>query len=320
MDLGVTYIPSHLPDHIRPDMAHLADIGCTEVLFALQENHLYNLTGALHFGADLARQAGLRPYAVIWGYANTFGGGRMSKLMLEQPDLWRVARDGTRVPMACLNHPVLAERFEVFTRLCREAGFLGMFVDEPTRQECFCAHCQARWGGDLRAASPAEVEAFQRATVHAYTADLCRRVKAVDASLTTLTCLMPVDRSVWQPAAQIPELDVLGTDPYWLLPAMRLTLDEAVEHTAAMKELCQLTGKQSQVWLQGWRIPAGQEEAVYRGGKALAAVGCDSFYTWSYRGGLGTYEACDDPARTWASVTRLYGELSGRSAGSAAGR
>ena len=312
MDLGVSYIPSHLPDHLAADMRHLADIGCTEVLFAIQENHLDTLTGALTYGPAIARDHGLRPYVVTWGYANTFGGGRMSRVMLEHPELWRVARDGSVAPLACLNNPLLGEHFGRITVRCREAGFAGLFIDEPTRQECFCAHCRAAFGGDLRHANPEDVDDFQRATVRAYIADICRRVKAVDPALTTITCLMPIDRDTWPAVAEVDGLDVLGTDPYWLLPFFRMTLGDAVADTQAIKALCDGHGKQSQVWLQGWRIPAGREEEVYAGGRRLAEVGCDSFYTWSYRGGLGTNEASDDPAQVWAAVERLYRELSGR--------
>lgn len=312
MNLGVSYIPPHLPDHIAADMRHLADIGCTEVLFAIQENHLDTLTGALTYGPTIARAHGLRPYAVIWGYANTFGGGRMSRVMLEHPELWRVARDGSVVPLACLNNRLLGEHFGHIAERCRAAGFAGLFIDEPTRQECYCSHCLAAFGGNLRQATPAALDAFQRATVHAYTADICRRVKAIDPALVTITCLMPIDRDAWESVAEVEDLDVLGTDPYWLLPSFRMTLDDAVADARAMKALCDSHGKQSQVWLQGWRIPAGREEEVYGGGRRLAEVGCDSLYTWSYRGGQGTNEASDDPARVWAAVERLYRELSGR--------
>jgi hypothetical protein len=311
MDLGVTYIATHLPNHIAADMRHLAEIGCTEVLFALQENHLLALNGALRYGAEIAQNHGLRPYAVIWGYANTFGGGRMSQLMLNHPDLWRVDRDGTRQPKACLNHPRLVDEFERITILCREHGYLGMFVDEPTRQTCFCDYCQAAFGSDLRQADEATVLNFQDETVHRYTAEVCRRVKAVDPALTTITCIMPHDRAVWERVASIPELDVFGSDPYWLLPGMNMTLEQAVDDAQAVKTLCERTGNKSQLWLQGWKIPAGLEAEVYTGGKALAAVGCDSFYTWSFRGGLGTNEESADPYATWDSVTRLYRELSG---------
>ena len=38
MELGVSYISAHLPNHIEADMKNFKEIGCAEVLFALQEN------------------------------------------------------------------------------------------------------------------------------------------------------------------------------------------------------------------------------------------------------------------------------------------
>jgi hypothetical protein len=112
----------------------------------------------------------------------------------------------------------------------------------------------------------------------------------------------------------IPELDVFGTDPYWLLSGgfgFDMTLQDAVDVTQRVKLLCKTNGISSQVWLNCWRIPAGLEQDIYTGGKLLANVGCDSLYTWSFRGGLGTYEECDNPKAAWDSVVKLYRELSG---------
>ena len=314
MALGVSYIPAHLPDHIEADMRHLAAIGCTEVLFALQENHIYTLTGALHYGAQIAQQAGLRPLAVIWGFANTFGGGRISRIMLEDLDLWCQDEEDVPFAQACLNNPTLPQRFTEIAALCREHGYTGIFIDEPTKQECFCSYCQAafraRYGGRLRAAKgSADYAAFRAETVRAYVATICRQVKALDADLATVTCVMPRDRDMWAAIAAISELDVLGTDPYWLLSRGHMTLEQAVADATEAKRLAEHYGKGSQVWLNCWGIPGGLEEEIYLGGRALAAVGCDSLYTWSFRGGLGTNEACERPDHAWASVVRLYGEL-----------
>jgi len=84
----ISYIPGHLPNHIERDMKYLNEIGCTEILFALQENHIKTLTGALRFGAKIAKDNGLKPYAVVWGYANTFGGGRMSNILFYSLYTW----------------------------------------------------------------------------------------------------------------------------------------------------------------------------------------------------------------------------------------
>jgi hypothetical protein len=320
MELGVSYIAAHLPQHIRADMGHLREVGCTEVLFALQENHFNTLTGAVRFGADIAKESGLRPYVVVWGYANTFGGGRMSDLLLEDRSLWRVQADGALLPRACLNHPRLVDTFVEMAATCRSYGFEGMFIDEPMAQDCFCRHCQERFeasfGANLVEAQGTEAYgAFQEDTVVRYVAGVCQRIKALDVGLMTVACVMPMpphDR-LFEPVASVADLDVFGTDPYWLLSGrygFDASLESAVNDARRVKLLCDEKKKASQIWLNCWKIPAGLEGEIYTGGRRLAEVGCDSLYTWSFRGGLGTYEECDNPGVAWESVVRLYRELS----------
>jgi hypothetical protein len=317
MNLGVSYIAPHLPNHIETDMAHLADIGCNEVLFALQENHFKVLTGAVRHGARLAEKYQLKPLVVVWGFANTFGGGRMSHFLLEKPEIWRVDRQGKPVPKACLNNPAVVDIFEQITRTCRAHGFQGMFVDEPTPQDCFCTHCQtlfsARNGGKLKASTHAsDYVQFQNDTVVRYSREVSDRVKAVDSALKTITCVMPVDQTCWEAVAQIKSLDVFSTDPYWLVENSKMSLEQAVEYARAATAICAKWRKESQIWLNAWKIPAGVEEEIYVGGKALAAVGFDSMYTWSFRGGWGTTEESARPDFVWAAVSKLYGELAAR--------
>ena len=316
MDLGVSYISTHLPGHIDLDMKHLAEIGCTEVLFALQENHFRTLTGGVRFGAELARKHGLRPYVVVWGFANTFGGGRMSNFMLENQNLWRIHQNTKLIPKACLNNPEVVEKFELLTRTCNEHGYLGMFVDDPTPQDCFCKHCQQRFEERFNlklidSIGSAEYQQFRIETVSFYTREISRSVKTVNPELRTITCVMPHDRKCWEAVAKIDDLDVFGTDSYWLLSRGKMSLEQAVSDAKAIRELCQKVKKQSQIWLNCWKIPAGLEEQIYIGGKQLAAVGCDSLYTWSFRGGLGTNEECENPEKAWTALEKLYRELSG---------
>ena len=46
MELGFSYVAPHLPRHIRTDVAEMASVGATHVMFALQENHFRYLRGA----------------------------------------------------------------------------------------------------------------------------------------------------------------------------------------------------------------------------------------------------------------------------------
>jgi hypothetical protein len=125
---------------------------------------------------------------------------------------------------------------------------------------------------------------------------------------------MPHDRACWSAAASVATLDTLGTDPYWLIPSQKLSFERALQDAREMHALCRQYGKRSQIWLNGWAIPAGVEEQIYTGGLALAEVGYDSFFTWSFRGGIGTNEECDRPDVAWAQVVRLYRQLAQRCA------
>lgn len=315
MELGVSYIPSHLPNHIEADMKHLKEIGCTEVLFALQENHIKNLTGALRYGARIAKDNGLRPYVVVWGYANTFGGGRMSNILLDDMSMWRIQKDGTPIAVACLNNPKIVDKFIEIAELCRSYGYEGMFIDEPTIQECFCKNCQKLFFDTFRkkileSEGTEEYRTFQRNTVKQYVEAVCKRIKKFNENQKTIACIMPHDRELFETVASISQLDVLGTDPYWLLSKGKMTIENACDDAKLVKKICKEKNKSSQIWLNCWKIPEGLEKDIYTGGKMLAEVGCDALYTWSFRGGLGTNEECDNPEEAWNSVVKLYRELS----------
>ena len=140
MELGVSYVPAHWPYHVAADMAHMKSIGCTEVLVALQENHVGTLDGAVRYGAKIAKDNGLRPYAVAWGFMNSFGGGSMSMLLFEYLGLWRRTKDRTPAPKVCLNNPRLIKHFVDIAGLFRENGYEGIFIDEPTPSRSSCDH------------------------------------------------------------------------------------------------------------------------------------------------------------------------------------
>ena len=154
-----------------------------------------------------------------------------------------------------------------------------------------------------------EYHTFQTDTVGNHVRMVCDAIKELDQKLETAACLFADDRDCWKAVAPIKTLDTLGIDPYWLLSDGQMSLDHAVHCTEDLLRLCRDTRKRSQVWLNCWGIPAGTEEEIYHGGKKLAEVGCDSFYAWSFKGGLGTSEQCADAGKSWKYLSKLYREL-----------
>jgi hypothetical protein len=347
MILGVSYHGSHLAEHMEADMDRMRDDGMRDVVMACQENDFKYMVGKIEDGPAIAHARGLRLYANFWGFACAFGGGRISKLLTDNPDVWLLAKDGSRQGHGCMNHPDLLARAKEQVDRCVETGYDGFFWDEPSRQMCYCRHCEreyeekrdpprrAGWlarqglspfppGGkeglsrsptNLLDATPDEEAQFRDHCVVLYVERLSKYVKEKRPTLWTGTCVQPRDRASWESVAAIKELDMFGTDPYWIL--FRLfnmphghTIQSAVEHTRDCIRLARKYGKEANVWLNAWKIPAGAEQELYEGGLAMANERPDSFYTWSWQAGRGTSEASDNPDLIWRTVERLYKKIS----------
>jgi hypothetical protein len=314
MKLGMAYYGAYLPEHLRSDFGAMADIGCDEVLLTLAENDFRIMTGKVKFAPDIAHDLGLRLIANLWGFACAFGGGRVSRLLTDNPDVWLMRRDGTRVGEGCTNHPALRQRAREMVEQCAGLGYDGFFWDEPTVQDCYCPHCAERFAathaGALLEADAAGVMAFRQESIASYVEGMSDFVKGLDARFETATCVMPTDQAAWDVTAAIRSLDTFGTDPYWL--CFRQPTSWVTPTTQAAMEVSRRYGKRSLMWLQGWAIPAGCEDEIADAGQRIAAEQPDALYTWAFRAAQGTVETSVDALRAWDVITRVYRDLAGR--------
>lgn len=327
MRLGVSYIPPHQPNHIETDMKYLKSIGCTDVLFALQENHFQWLDGSVRFGPKIAEDNGLCPSVVIWGYANTSGGGRSSKIMLENPDMWRCDEKGIPFgggypnPMMCYNNPKAISKYAEYIEQCWYNGFKGVLIDEPAPQNCFCNNCKNKFSSIFQqdivnSIGGNNYKIFQHQTVVDFVKNSCVAAKTISDDLKTLLCLMPQNRNLFEEMVSIPNLDIFSTDPYWLRPINQLSFTDAIDISLYGKDIAYKNRKSFTLFLGCFGISSGLEEKIYSEGKILVdRVQPNLLITWSFRGGIGlgklSSEECDNPHLAWDSVVKLYKELSG---------
>lgn len=316
MHLGVSYLPAHHPHSIEHDMKEIRSMGCDRVIFAISEYNYFVTNGSWRFGAQIAQENGLVPIGMIVGYANTFGGCRITRVMLDDMEMWMMDKDGNRLPYACYNNPKTANKFVELSSTLIESGFKGIFIDEPTQVECWCSHCQKKFEETYDRKLDFTVQSretweFKRDNSLGYVQRVCDGVKDFSPTTKMMCCVMPFDREYWSAIGKVKNLDNFGTDPYWIVDRTRLTLTQAVQDAYDMKRICDENSKESHIWLNGWAIPKGYEEEMYKGGQLLAASKPDELYTWQYMGALGTEEECGDPYKTWDYVKRLYKELSG---------
>lgn len=302
---GASYMGHHNPKHIEADIRDMVELRMDDVLVCTQENDFVWFPGKIRFTPQIAQDHGLRPIALFWGALNLFGGGRSSQFLLEHPEGFQVARDGSHRPAGCYVNPLCVRHIQTMVDIVAEAGFAGYFVDEPTPLvDCFCPSCRAQYaswyGGDLAATDAVQQAAFRRRCVVEYVRTIADYCKANHPSLETMCCLMPHDHDLWEVVSQIASLDNLGTDLYWV------NQDRAVEEaTPLIQEMAALCHKQRKVhheWLQCWAVKAGREPRIFDQGEVLVRAQPDALYIWAWEGQIGTRETCDDPALAWAQA------------------
>jgi len=202
---------------------------------------------------------------------------------------------------------------------------------------CYCENCsrmfRERFGGEIPREFTREVKAFREATMLDLLAGLCR--VAHEKGLRNCLCLFPTDLTShgferpaerlqtfvqsqagdvssaaiegmmhigvgdFDSAAAIADLDVFSTDPYWFLlgvdPEKFMRTYSELAASAARKH-----GRELQLWLQAFRVPAGRAEELRMGVQVAEEVGATHLAAWSYRATESMSEiACAEPELVW---------------------
>lgn len=96
-------------------------------------------------GPKIAHGQGFEIYAVLWGYGSTFGGGRISKLLTEHPEVFQIDKNGKMVGAGCLKNPSFGKIYVNYIERLSHYGYDGYLIDEPTPNDCYCPSCQEKY-------------------------------------------------------------------------------------------------------------------------------------------------------------------------------
>ncbi len=159
MRTGVSCLCHHNPKHIQLDLDEMKSAEVDDLVVAAQENDFSNFVGKIEYVPKMAKAMGIRPIIGMYGLLNLFGGGRMSNILLDRPEGFQVAEDGSHLPEGCFVNPVCVKRVNRMLDAAANSGFEGYYIDEPTPQRrCFCASCKSKFaetcGGDLAKGDP----------------------------------------------------------------------------------------------------------------------------------------------------------------------
>ncbi len=212
---------------------------------------------------------------------------------------------------------------------------------------CRCDECQRafreRFGHPMPDRLSDEVIAFRQASLLEVLSDLCRLGR--EKGLRNVLCLIPSELrrmgfpeveerfaglvagaadkedalagllhfgiDDWDAAAAIADLDIFGCDPYWYIwgtepeSFMRVYSERAAE--AARRH-----GRDLQLWVQAFRVPAGREEELRKGLAVAEEVGATHVAAWAYEGTASmSYVRCARPDVVWRIVGEEFRRLRG---------
>jgi hypothetical protein len=329
---GVSYFGARDVRHVTADMADIAAHHCSFVVHTFSEADYYFYSKAMKEVVAVSHEAGLDVYMDPWGVGGVFGGEAFSRFVMENPDQCQRQADGKNLPSACLNREAFRSFMKKWIDAAVATGTDFLFWDEPhfyipravwrgaqrpDEWACTCTACRglfsARFGHAMPLVMDEEVIGFRDESIVSFFTEMTGYAKG--KGIKNALCVLPEENpligiSSWEKLASIPALDVIGTDPYWIV--FNKPLEQYVgEACAKIRGLAARYGKEPQMWVQAYGVPVGREGEVGRAVEVIAAAGIANIAAWSYRGGAPMNLASDDPARVWEVLGEAYRKVRG---------
>lgn len=326
VELGFAWHHSKQPKHARADFEDMVSNNCNAVLVAASEDDIEYWYPNLAEIIEQAKEAGLYVWFNFWAFGGVFGGEPPSMFLHENHIKRQITAESREaVPAACFNRSEFRDYFyERVRRIVKETKIDGVFLDEPhyypmfseSEFTCVCDVCRAKYEREMGSPMPAEydesISAFREQSMYEFIVDTCKTIKETRGSVDACVCIIPATLGSlgtpdWNRIAAIKDVDVFSSDPYfsafgesraWALEMAKKTVATARRHR-----------KRSQLWIQMFRVPRGQERVVASLIPEYVRLGADSVFGWSYLANKGTTIASDDPDLLWSVVSEEYRKI-----------
>lgn len=329
MKVGASYFGNRFLNHFKNDLLELNSLPFNYIIHTFSENDLrfYRQTMQEFFLASKA--SGLEVYVDPWGIGGLFGGEAFSEFTAKWPQECQVLSTGQRISAACPGREAFFEFMCEWTDAACSLGADIIFWDEPhfyldgnearknsfgySTWSCCCDVCQknfkSRYGAAMEKNLNEEMIEYRQDVLKSFLERLCGRVKA--KGLRNAVCILPVPWEKfskilgiydWTKIASIRSVDILSTDPYWAILGQPVK-SYVKSFSEKIVKLSKQFGKESEVWIQGFKINKKQEEEVREAVATAKSCGPDRMAVWSYRATECMSElACENPERVWEII------------------
>lgn len=316
MKLGCSYFGNRILRYVQKDMESLAKDSFDYVVHTFSENDLAFYAKSMKEIVKATHDAGLEVYIDPWGVAKIFGGEAFSDLLVVKPHLKQILDDGDPAGIACLNHPELIGFIQKWTDAAIDTGADYIFWDEPhfylstwlggrpNTWGCRCAYCKEKYFEMFKEEMPMketeQVVLFKQTCIRDFLSEAVSYAK--NKGIKNCLCSLPVEEKnekSWDLLASIPGLDNFGTDPYWY--AFKKDVREYISsHARKVVQLTQKLGKETHLWLQGFKVPAGREEEIEIGVEEAVKAGVRDLAVWGFEAcNAISYIRPDNPQKLW---------------------
>lgn len=325
MKLGCSYFGNRILRHVAQDMKTLANQGFNFIVHTFSEFDLMFHRGNMRDIVSVTHDAGHEAHLDPWGIGNVFGGEPFSNFAAQNIFTGcQELDDGKPAPFACPNNPLFRDYMKDWIVAVAESGADLVFWDEPHfhnpsflggrpgRWGCRCSFCQKLYEESRGASMPEQetedVKAFKRECLREFVGKLTQW--AWEAGLKNALCVPPhlgpsEVREHWSLYTDIPHLSILGTDPYWMW--QKKPVDMVGEYAVALKDLCDETGLEPQIWIQTCKIVKGREAEIARAVELATEAGINNLAAWAFEGcAHESWLKCDDPEKSWKTLVDAF--------------
>jgi hypothetical protein len=329
MQFGVSYFGVHNPQHFQRDLDDIVRLGFDYIVLTFSESDHRFYKGSMAACIHHTRQRGLKAYIDPWGVCGIFGGEAFTERGAWDLEGQQHRSDGRPLPLLCPNSvEVRTYLREWITTVAEVLRADAIFWDEPhfylpygaSRAQklwgCCCARCQERFLATYHCPLPptetAEVRRYKQDAVAA----LMREVTtlAAEHGLQNIVCVLPEHEQLdglqakFDLFAADPHLNVLATDPYPLWHGRDIETTQVF--CDALQRACQRYGKAAQMWIQGFRVPGGQEALLGEEMRLMARCGMRDIAIWSYLAtAYMSSHTCANASRVWEIFTQTMQAL-----------
>lgn len=319
LKLGVAYHGNRLLSRAETDMKDILEHHFNLVVHMFSHNDWNRSPNVMKEIFSMTTDLGLELWVDNWGLNGT--PGDTSHFLCYYPDAHQYYSNGDIRPInVCYNHERFVDWTKEWIDKVYECGGRKIFWDEPNlpakegeKFSCACPCCKKlfkeRYNREMPVIPDKDCFDFQEWTIQNY----FKTVTAYASSkgMENIVCVMPhqnigVSLDNIDILGKLPTMDNIGTDPYWVSSKNPKTgvdvYKKVYEDTRKCLDVCDRYGKDHNIWIQGYAIPAGTEEDMVYAADAAYDAGARTILYWGYRGSEGNDYRAKQPDLAWRTM------------------